>query len=99
MKDNFLIYYKKSIILTEDEFNSHKGKCDFSISLIDELINIELEVDSLLHPDLFFKILDRKSSHSNNELRIILNVKNIIYNSDEVFEYIKYYVKNIQAII
>ena len=28
------------------------------------LANIEIEVDSLLHPDLFFKILDRKSSHS-----------------------------------
>ena len=93
MKDKFLHFFTKSNILSEDEFNSIKDKCDFSISFIDEIINIEIEVDSLLHPDLFFKILDRKSSHSNNELRIILNVKNIIYNSDEVFEYIKYYVK------
>ena len=93
MKDKFLHFFTKSNILSEDEFNSNKDKCDFSISFIDRIIIFEFEVVSLLHPDLFFKILDRNRSHSNNELRSIFNVKNIIYNYDEVFEYIKYYVK------
>ncbi|MGL4617116.1 MAG: PolC-type DNA polymerase III, partial [Mycoplasmoidaceae bacterium] len=92
MKDKFLHFFKKSNILSEDEFNSIKDNCVFSISNINGIITIEIEVDSLLNPKLFFKILDKKNIHSNNELQIILNVKNIIYSADEVFEYIKYYV-------
>ncbi|MGL5246195.1 MAG: PolC-type DNA polymerase III [Mycoplasmoidaceae bacterium] len=92
MKDKFLHFFTKSNILSDDEFNLIKDNCVFSISNIDEIITIEIEVDSLIEPKLFFKILDKKNSHSNNELKIILNVKNIIYSADEVFEYIKYYV-------
>ncbi|MGL5640189.1 MAG: PolC-type DNA polymerase III [Mycoplasmoidaceae bacterium] len=92
MKDKFLHFFTKSNILSKDEFDSIKDNCVFSISNIDEIITIEIEVDSLLEPKLFFKILDKKNTHSNNELKIILNVKNTIYSADEVFEYIKYYV-------